>query len=323
MSGAVSPPGPQGNAAVAHFPFHRPIQRSHLCPPPIPSPYPHPHPPFPPSPHSSPPQHEGPLGLFSKGKLASQIVRDVPYAIVTLVSYEVLQELAEGWARGQGLGQGTGRGRGQGRGQGSEKGSDKGSEKGSENTASGAADAPSSAPKRRSSKTIDAICGAAAGGLGSLLTTPMDVVKTRLMAGRDARDGTYSTVAGAVLQMYRQEGLGCFFIGTLPRLAHKVGIALSDLTALTCTAISMANITQISHCNAYKHTLCPPPFSPTRKNSPLTPLRANLPPSQHRPDPSADPRKRPLLPLLRGLPKTPRGEVTLTLTTHLLAPTSA
>ena len=34
---------------------------------------------------------EGPLGLFDKGKLTSQIFRDVPYAIVTLVSYEILQ----------------------------------------------------------------------------------------------------------------------------------------------------------------------------------------------------------------------------------------
>ena len=38
-------------------------------------------------------KNDGPLGLFDKGKLSSQIVRDVPYAIVTLVSYEILQNL--------------------------------------------------------------------------------------------------------------------------------------------------------------------------------------------------------------------------------------
>ena len=38
-------------------------------------------------------KHEGMLGIFGQGKLTSQIIRDVPYAIITLVTYELLQSL--------------------------------------------------------------------------------------------------------------------------------------------------------------------------------------------------------------------------------------
>lgn len=36
---------------------------------------------------------EGIVGLFGGGKLASQMLRDIPYAIATLLTYEILQKL--------------------------------------------------------------------------------------------------------------------------------------------------------------------------------------------------------------------------------------
>ena len=68
-------------------------------------------------------------------------------------------------------------------------------------------------------RALDAFCGATAGGLGSLLTTPMDVIKTRMMTGNSGR---YSSVLDAIRIMYRDEGPAAFLIGALPRLAHKV-----------------------------------------------------------------------------------------------------
>lgn len=84
---------------------------------------------------------EGPLGLFSDGKLVSQVMRDVPYAMVTLVSYEVLQTLFAKRVREQ---------------------------SGTES-------------KAMSSPMTDALCGSCAGGIGTIFTTPMDVIKTRMM----------------------------------------------------------------------------------------------------------------------------------------------
>ena len=142
---------------------------------------------------------DGPLGLFSKGKLSSQIFRDVPYAIVTLVSYEILQGLVKRALAAR------------------ESTRAKGSEEGSQTLSHGGS---SILLDRLSDKSaLDAVCGAAAGGLGSLLTTPMDVIKTRMMTGNAGR---YSSVLDAIRIMYKEEGLGCFLIGTLPRLAHKV-----------------------------------------------------------------------------------------------------
>ena len=37
-------------------------------------------------------KQEGIVGLFDKGKLLSQIIRDVPYAVITLVCYEIFQQ---------------------------------------------------------------------------------------------------------------------------------------------------------------------------------------------------------------------------------------
>ncbi len=132
---------------------------------------------------------EGPLGLFTGGKLYSQILRDVPYAIVTLVSYEILQKFAaryrEDRMRAEKMKDGS--------------------------------------VKPRGRKATDALCGAVAGGLGSLFTTPMDVVKTRMMVDLSGGKGNgYSSISECISRISQEEGIGSFFIGTGPRLLHKV-----------------------------------------------------------------------------------------------------
>ena len=163
-------------------------------------------------------QKEGIFGLFGKGKLMSQIVRDVPYAIVCLVTYEILQSAVKHYLISHG------------------------SVTVSDISGSGTATTKSTAQLQLNNNNIitiiknvasfmdtgiytflrnrqlrDAFCGSVAGGLGSLLTTPMDVIKTRLMT-----DGKYGSVWLAVTMIAKQEGLGTFFRGASPRLMHKI-----------------------------------------------------------------------------------------------------
>lgn len=136
-------------------------------------------------------KYEGPLGLFTGGKLYSQILRDVPYAIVTLVSYEILQKLA---ARHR-------------------------------EESMRAEKVKSGVVKPRGNKATNALCGALAGGLGSFLTTPMDVVKTRMMTDSSGSPGGgsgYNSITECINRISKEEGVGSFFIGTGPRLLHKV-----------------------------------------------------------------------------------------------------
>lgn len=140
---------------------------------------------------------EGAFGLFDKGKLTSQILRDVPYAVVTLMTYELLQTLFI-------------------------KYSDELSRRQLQEQTS--ADDNSMSRTRSFSafllqfcKLKDALCGALAGGLGTLATTPMDVVKTRMMTGTQ-----YSSVMDATFRIFKEEGILTFLVGTTPRLLHKI-----------------------------------------------------------------------------------------------------
>jgi Mitochondrial carrier protein len=156
---------------------------------------------------------EGPLGLFAGGKLKSQIFRDVPYAIITLVSYELLQYTVTKAIRKhleheqQQL-------------EASRTKKTKHSHSVDDNTAAkkgvklmlGKFFSDGNNKKLR-----DALCGSVAGGLGSFATTPMDVVKTRMMTGTQ-----YASVADAALRIAREEGLLTFFVGAGPRLMHKI-----------------------------------------------------------------------------------------------------
>jgi solute carrier family 25 S-adenosylmethionine transporter 26 len=131
-------------------------------------------------------REEGVLGLFGGGKLISQILRDVPYAVITGVCYEALQGVANKRKRKE---------------------------------------EPPVVPRtsndeKRAKITQDATCGGIAGGISTLLTTPMDVVKTRLMSG--GGEFKYASVGDAVMRMAREEGPGAFFIGTPSRLLHKI-----------------------------------------------------------------------------------------------------
>eukprot|EP01039_Chlorochromonas_danica_P006071 gene6071-6685_t len=131
---------------------------------------------------------EGLRGLFSGGKLVSQIARDVPYALVTAVSYDLLQHLLH-----------------------------------SHRIATNS----SSTPPRLAHKheVGDAICGAVAGGLGSFVTTPLDVIKTRLMLaspGLSTSSPAFRSFGEAFRGINAESGLGGFFAGTTPRVLQKV-----------------------------------------------------------------------------------------------------
>lgn len=122
----------------------------------------------------------GLLAFFGTSGVASQILRDVPYAIVTLLTYESMRRTRAERRLGPGESKG-------------------GLAKGS-------------------TALEDSVMGALAGGVGSLVSNPMDVVKTRVMT----QPGLYPTVWSAVSKVSVEEGPSAFFKGTVPRLLHKV-----------------------------------------------------------------------------------------------------
>ncbi|KAL3907369.1 MAG: hypothetical protein SGILL_008906, partial [Bacillariaceae sp.] len=115
--------------------------------------------------------------LFPTGGIASQMLRDIPYAVVTLLTYEHLKTV---W-------------------------------------------------KPRAEKTFpdvpnrswDMIVGGLAGGVGSYVTNPADVIKTRLQMDSAAGlyGGSIRTCAAKTLQ---EGGPAAFMRGSVPRLLHKV-----------------------------------------------------------------------------------------------------
>jgi len=127
---------------------------------------------------------EGILSLFSGGKLMSQIIRDVPYAMLTAVCYDILQtHVFNAKVAGQSSGSNANQSKGKGGGIGQ-----------------------------------DMISGAIAGGVSTFLTTPMDVLKTRLMAGRQS----YGSVNNALAALLKEEGMVALFSGWQSRLLHKI-----------------------------------------------------------------------------------------------------
>lgn len=60
------------------------------------------------------------------------------------------------------------------------------------------------------------LIGAAAGGFTGIVTTPLDVLKTRLMT--QGASGRYKNVFDAAVQIARSEGMGAFMSGWQPRL---------------------------------------------------------------------------------------------------------
>lgn len=61
------------------------------------------------------------------------------------------------------------------------------------------------------------LCGSFAGGFSAAVTTPLDVVKTRLMLGKDAEGVAYKGAMDTVTRIYAEGGPGRFFLGVGPR----------------------------------------------------------------------------------------------------------
>jgi hypothetical protein len=121
--------------------------------------------------------------LFPKGGIWIQMIRDVPYAVVTLLLYESLQHHF-----------------------GNTKQVVSNHNKNIQSTKS---------PLR------DALLGGFAGGVGSWVTNPMDVIKTRLQT--DANGSIYSgSVVKCVHTVWKEGGASAFLRGSVPRLVHKV-----------------------------------------------------------------------------------------------------
>ena len=115
--------------------------------------------------------------LFPTGGIASQMLRDIPYAVVTLLAYEHLKSVWKGRA------------------------------------------------ERRfpnvPTRTWDLLVGGIAGGIGSYVTNPMDVIKTRLQT--DTLGGTYGgSIMTCAQQTWAEGGPNAFLRGSVPRLLHKV-----------------------------------------------------------------------------------------------------
>jgi solute carrier family 25 S-adenosylmethionine transporter 26 len=62
-----------------------------------------------------------------------------------------------------------------------------------------------------------AACGSFSGGIAAAITTPLDVIKTRLMLGAD-KDGKLYEGVGDVIRRTSLEGNRVFFSGIQPRV---------------------------------------------------------------------------------------------------------
>ena len=63
-----------------------------------------------------------------------------------------------------------------------------------------------------------ALCGCASGGFAAAVTTPLDVVKTRLMLGADAKGVAYEGVADVFSRVVREEGAAALLSGLSARV---------------------------------------------------------------------------------------------------------
>ena len=111
--------------------------------------------------------------------VGAQMLRDIPYAIITLVVYETLQRQRNARRVSQ-----------------------------QHNKKHTAADSKSGS---------DFVLGGLAGGIGSWLTNPMDVIKTRVQTA-----STPTTIPVCIQAVWREGGAPAFLRGSIPRLMHKV-----------------------------------------------------------------------------------------------------
>lgn len=65
------------------------------------------------------------------------------------------------------------------------------------------------------------VCGSLAGGLAAGLTTPLDVVKTRLMTQRGGQgNNAYTGLLDCLCRVAREEGVGALYRGLVPRVVN-------------------------------------------------------------------------------------------------------
>mmetsp|Transcript_14246 Transcript_14246/g.28014 ORF Transcript_14246/g.28014 Transcript_14246/m.28014 type:complete len:270 (+) Transcript_14246:103-912(+) len=62
-----------------------------------------------------------------------------------------------------------------------------------------------------------AICGAVSGGFSGALTTPLDLAKTRLMLGADAKGVPYTGMVDVWARVYQEGGIRMLYAGAGPR----------------------------------------------------------------------------------------------------------
>ncbi|CAJ1960121.1 unnamed protein product [Cylindrotheca closterium] len=113
--------------------------------------------------------------LFPMGGIASQMLRDIPYAVVTLMTYEHLKSVWKPRAQSK----------------------------------------YPQVPLR----SWDLLVGGLAGGIGSYVTNPFDVIKTRLQTSSELYGGSVRACFSITLQ---EGGAAAFLRGSVPRLIHKV-----------------------------------------------------------------------------------------------------
>lgn len=63
-----------------------------------------------------------------------------------------------------------------------------------------------------------AACGSVSGGIAAALTTPLDVLKTRLMLGVDKSGKAYTSATDVLQRTISQEGAAALFSGVQPRV---------------------------------------------------------------------------------------------------------
>lgn len=64
-----------------------------------------------------------------------------------------------------------------------------------------------------------AFCGSISGGIAAAITTPLDVIKTRLMLRVDANNVPYKNFGDCVSRIYAEGGSSAFFKGIVPRVS--------------------------------------------------------------------------------------------------------
>lgn len=138
--------------------------------------------------------------IFPKGGIAIQMIRDVPYAVVTLLMYESLQSHFS--VSRNNVRQATT----------------------SATTSRSVPISPTESATTTSvvvvkNKALDFLVGGIAGGIGSYVTNPMDVVKTRLQTNSLLYNGS---VRQCTRTIWMEGGPSAFLRGSIPRLVHKV-----------------------------------------------------------------------------------------------------